>query len=227
MQQANIDILQEMDPAQIFSLTGDTKVQEVIGRLKFMSKIRHGEKINVRDLFVRDNDSVMQRFLRTFKNVTTYISASEIVESKEATLTFIQGTVNEAITLIAVYHRDHDEFKQSIANIIVENLEASKAGIRNLIATYQSDRKFISEVEAVIQTLEVRILSMKKKGYMPGLTEESFMPAVDDFMDTLRGPILFSSPASSPASSPVAAEAEAESESDDDPILLHESSEEE
>ena len=103
MQEAYIDIYQEMDPAQIFSLTGDTKVQEVIGRLKFMAKIRHGEKINIRDLFVRDNDSVMQRFLRTFRNVTTFLSSSEIVESKEATLSFIQSTVNDAITSVICF----------------------------------------------------------------------------------------------------------------------------
>ena len=154
----NVDIIQEMDPAQIFSMTGDSKVQQVIGRLKFMAKIKHGEKINVRELFVRDNDSVLQRMMRTLRNASTYLSSSEIVESKDATLTFIQDTVNDAITLIA-------------------NLELSKTGIRNLIATYQSDRKFISEAEAVIQTLEARIKSMKNKGYMNGITDLSFMPS--------------------------------------------------
>lgn len=174
----NVDILQEMDPAQIFSMTGDAKVQEVIGRLKFMSKILHGEKINVRELFVRDNDSVMQRLLRTMRNVGTFLSASDSAESKQATLDFIQDTVNSAITLIAIYRRDNDDFKKNIADIIVNNLEQSKVGIRNLISTYQSDRKFISEAEAVIQTLEVRINSMRQKGYMPGISDASFMPAI-------------------------------------------------
>lgn len=181
--ESNIDILQEMDPAQVFSLTGDTKVQEVVGKLKFMAKIQHGEKINVQELFVRDNDSVTQRFLRTVKNWATYLSSSETVESKDSTLAFIQDTVNNAITLIALYERDHDEFKQNIANIIVNNLELSKTGIRNLISTYQSDRKFISEAEAVIQTLEARITSMKSKGYMPGISSESFMPNVIESSD--------------------------------------------
>jgi hypothetical protein len=162
-----------MDPAQVFSLTGDIKVQEVIGRLKFLAKIRHGEKINVRELFVRDNDSVAQRFLRTLHNWTTYLSASQTVESKEATLAFINETVNNAITLIAVYRKDADEFKQNIADIIINNLESSKAGISNLISTYKGDRRFISEAEAGIQTLEARIKSMK----MPGMTNRSFMPS--------------------------------------------------
>ena len=168
----NIGIIQEMDTAQKFSMTGDDKVQQVIGRLKFLSKIEHGEKINVRELFVRDNDSVLQRVLRTIRNATTYLSASDIVESKDSTLTFIQDTVNEAITLIAIYRNDKDEFAQSIAVIIIENLEASKIGIQNLIDTYKTDRKFIAQVETVIQTLEARIKSMK----LPGVTDVSFMP---------------------------------------------------
>lgn len=168
----NIGIIQEMDTAQKFSMTGDDKVQQVIGRLKFLSKIEHGEKINVRELFVRDNDSVLQRVLRTIRNATTYLSASDIVESKDSTLTFIQDTVNEAITLIGFYRNDKDEFAQSIAVIIIENLEASKIGIQNLIDTYKTDRKFIAQVETVIQTLEARIKSMK----LPGVTDVSFMP---------------------------------------------------
>ena len=174
----NVDILQEMDPAQIFSLTGDATVQEVIGKLKFMSKIQKGEKINVRQLFVRDNDSDIQRLLRTVRNFGAYLLASDVVESKKATLTFIQETVNSAITLIAIYRRDNDDFKKSIADIIVNNLEESKIGIRNLISTYQKDRKFISEAEAVIQTVEARIRSMRDKGYMPGITDASFMPEI-------------------------------------------------
>ncbi len=170
-----------MDSAQLFSLTGDTKVQEIIGRLKFMSKIRPGEKINVRELFARDNDSMLQRLLRTIKNVGTYLSSSDIVESKDATLAFIQENLDRAITLIAVYSCDKDDkFKQTIASIIVQNLENSKGGIRHSIATYQNDRKFISEAEAVIETLEVRINSLKSKGYMSELSDVSFMPETDE-----------------------------------------------
>lgn len=171
----DIDILQRMDAEQIFSLTNNTKVHEVIGKLKFLAKIKLGEKINVKDLFVRDNDSITQRFLRTVRNWTTYFSASDTVESKEATLAFIQDTVNTALTLIAVYQSESDKYKKNLAELITKNLEESKNGIRNLISTYQNDRRFISEAEAVIQTLEVRIVSMKIKG----LTDSSFMPNID------------------------------------------------
>ncbi len=107
----------------------------------------------------------------------------KIVESRDATLSFIQDTVDNAITLIIVYRQERDEFKQNIADIIVNNLEASKCGIRNMITTYQSDRKFISEAEAVIQTLEARITSMKTRGIVSGMSDVSFMPPIADADD--------------------------------------------
>lgn len=169
-----------MESAQLFSLTSDTTVQRNIGALRFLAKVKRGEKINSRDLFIRDNDSIFQRFMRTLRNATAYMSSGEIVESKEATLSFIQNVVDESITLIAVHRQDPgDDFKQRIADIIGENLESSKNGIWKLIETYGHDRKFISDAEAVLLTLDARVASMAKKGYMRGLTSASFMPKLD------------------------------------------------
>lgn len=172
----NIELIQGMKPAQIFSLTGDQRVQNVIGRLKFISKIQDGEKINIKDLFVRDNDSVFQRLLRSIKNYSTYISGSDIVESKEATLEFIQEAVNDAITLISLYREGNITFNTQIADIIVKNLEEAKGGIHNSIRTYRYDRRFISHAEAVMQTLEARIKNLRDNGLMNDISETPFMP---------------------------------------------------
>ena len=117
------------------SIKGDVKIQDIISRLKFLSKIKPGEKINIKDFYVRDNDQLLQRFLRTIQNFSTILSSSEVVESKEATLFFIQTTVNNAISIINTYQQTNDEFKQHIASIIIENLEESKGGVGNLIMT--------------------------------------------------------------------------------------------
>lgn len=168
-----------METAQTFTIIGDKKVQETLSKLKFISKLQQGEKVNVKDLFIRDNDSIVQRILRTFKNYSTYISGSTIVESKEATLLFIQESVNEAITLITLYSANNAEpFQKHIAEIITQNLDISKQGIRNSIDTYKQDRKFMSEAEAVIQTLEARIKNLKEKGYMQSLTDTPMMSSV-------------------------------------------------
>lgn len=179
MTEGNLAYIQDMDPAQVFSLTGDRRIQSVISKLRFLAKVQMGEKMNTRELFVRDNDSVLQRIVRTVRNYTTWASGSDIVESKEATLNFIENSIDEAITLIAFYRRTDEPFNQRIADIIAKNLEESKDGIHESIKTYKSDRKFISSAESIMQTLEARVDSLRTKGYMMCMTDKPFMPPIN------------------------------------------------
>jgi len=165
----------DMDQSQIFSLTDDKHVQHVVSKLIFLSKIQKGEKINIKDLFVRDNDSVLQRLFRSLRNYSTYMSGSDIVESKEATLEFIDLTVNAAITLILSYSKSTNEFHKRIIAIITEHLEQAKKGINNSINTYSNDRRFISQAIAVIKTLEARLESLQRKIELTGLTNTPLM----------------------------------------------------
>lgn len=169
-----------MESAQIYSLISDTAVQRNLSALRFLSRIKRNEKINTRELFVRDNDNVLQRVLRTIKNFTIYVSTGEVGESKELTLEYIRTIIDESINLIAGYNAEGDEFKRSIADIISKNLESSKRGIHHLIETYSSDRKFIAEAEAVLLTLDARVSSMIKRGYITSVSEISFMPVLNE-----------------------------------------------
>jgi len=150
-----------MDTAQNFSLTGnDRPIEEIITKLKFLSKIRAGEKLNVKAMFVRDNSSVYQRFLRTL--------ALE-GESKDETLTFIKTIINEAVDLICVYRRNSNAFNQNIAALIIENLESAKEGLCSLSETYAYDNLFVSRIEAVMATLDARIRSLGSGAEVPTL----------------------------------------------------------
>ena len=139
-----------------------------------MAKIKRGEKVNVKELFVRDNSSIWQRIARTLRNMSTSISHSEVVESKEATLAFIEIVIGDAITMIYAYRKESDEFKQGIADIIVGNLERSKPGVANLAETYKGERKFISDMEATLQTLDASLLALKRNGLATGLSDKGF-----------------------------------------------------
>lgn len=142
--------------ARVFSLTGnDAPVEGIITKLKFISKIKSGEKINVRRLFVRDDKSPYQRLMRTVNDLTVR------GESKSETLEFIKFVIDDAINLICVYKSDpNDAFKMRIADMIVQNLNESKQGLSALTGTYSGDILFVSQIEAVMQTLDARISSL-------------------------------------------------------------------
>lgn len=176
--------LDDIDNEHSLLYSRDRQVLEIISKLKFLSKIRLGEKLNVKEMFVRDNDSLTQRVLRTIRNTTAYLGGAEPVESKEATLKFVQQIINGAISMIAAFNKQHNDINQRYIKMLTENIEKSKEGIRNLIATYQGDRKFISEAEATMQTLQAKIQSLEQKGYVQGLTASSFMPDLDELSTT-------------------------------------------
>ncbi len=140
--------------AKTFSLTGgDIPVENVITKLKFLSKVKPGEKINVKRLFVRADPDTdwYQWFLRS---CTTIVAGGE---SKEETHDFIKFIYNETIDLICVYNTEPtDAFKQSIAMMLVKNLQASKPGIESLKLTYAGD-KFESQIDAIVETTEARL----------------------------------------------------------------------
>lgn len=177
---------------QLFSKVGlEQPIKDIISKLLFISKINVGEKLNVRDYFVRDNNSVSQRLIRTVKNWTSQDSG----EYKKDTLKFLQGTITEALELIFIYYpkkldfsgtgaesrnrtirssasdlnpdgfQSDDrkkimEFNKSIALLIIKNIEESKKGMDNLKQTYTYDRNFCSDLQALIQTLEIKLNSI-------------------------------------------------------------------
>lgn len=149
--------------AKTFSLIGnDIPVENVITKLKFLSKVKPGEKINVKHLFTRSTNSDdwyqnwYHKFLRT---ITTIISGGE---SKEETREFVKFIYDEAINLICAYNSElYDEFKKSIIELIVENLNSSKDGINALKETYKDDSRFISQIDTIVETMEVRLKSVR------------------------------------------------------------------
>lgn len=164
--------------AKTFSLTGgDIPVENVVTKLKFLSNVKPGEKINVRQLFVRDDTDWYQRFVRTMKNIIPKLFNPTMPltngESKAETLEFIKFIYNEAIDLICVYNDPRDKFKQDISNMIIENINRSKTGINSLIHTYSEDIKFKSQIGAIVETLDARLSSVRDLGYTMALSQES------------------------------------------------------
>ena len=66
--------------------------QDIITHLKFIGRVRQGEKINVKHLFVQP-DGLSTRISRTFINI----------DSRNNTLSFINNTVKKAVDFINLY----------------------------------------------------------------------------------------------------------------------------
>lgn len=146
----------EKDIIKNFSISGkEESLERMISILKFIAKIREGERINVKTMTISQSD-IPSRVYRTF------ISR----ETRSETLDFIKNAINKAIDMVYYYltleDKNEGNFHHDVAKIIIENLINAKKGMLNLTVTYQDDRKFVTDIESIVETMEIKIQGKNK-----------------------------------------------------------------
>jgi hypothetical protein len=147
----------QLEPQSIRTFITDGSehsTQNIISKLKFISKIKEGEKVDIQSCQVVDAEYWPSRIYRT-------VLARG--ESRNTTLDFIKMTIGEAFELCSKYFKIDQDFYQQIANTIAKSIQESKAGLKNLSKTYKDDRLFVSKVEALLTTLDTEIEDMMKQ----------------------------------------------------------------
>lgn len=136
-----------------FNIGGKTyDVQQLLSKLRFLSKIKKNEKLQVDGLSVV-KDTWITSVLRTF-----FYTA----ECREKALAFIKDTCNGALITIEVFFTSNNPFHREIGNMIVSTLNEAQAGIITYVETYKDDRMFISDVESFLNILRARINNLEK-----------------------------------------------------------------
>jgi hypothetical protein len=120
--------------------------KDMISKLKFISKVQEGEKINVRGLFIQQ-DGITTRLSRTFYNL----------DNRGNTLNFVENTVKRCFEIISLYKRSENESERQICLSILDDLTKSKIGIINLMKTYEHDIMFISRMETLLDEIDTQI----------------------------------------------------------------------
>jgi hypothetical protein len=121
--------------------------KEVISRLKFISRINGGEKINVRYMYVQQDD-ITTRISRTLYHK----------DNRNNALSFIKDTIDRSFEIIKTYKDSKQESKRVLCQHILSDIKEAKKGILNLKETYIEDVMFCCRIDVVIQDMEARIL---------------------------------------------------------------------
>ena len=129
--------------------------EEIISKLKFLSKVQKCEKINVNGLFVQ-LDGLKTTVSRTIWNP----------DSRQNTLTFIESTINKSCTLIDLYLRSEKSSEVQMGKNILKDLNDSKVGIANLKHTYSDDVMFCSKIDTFLQIIDAKIIELQGKYYI-------------------------------------------------------------
>lgn len=147
-------------------------VQEVVSKLKFFSKIKKGERLNVKDLSVT-KDNVVSRAIRAW-----YAKGDEgeYIESREISLEFVQSVCDEALRLARKILHEQNYTQREMWKMLIESLKDAQFGISNFLGTYSDDRMYISKVETFIDLLKAQIREMEgDKGKIDALENKKKM----------------------------------------------------
>lgn len=150
----------EKDLLKNFSISGkEESLERILSTLKFIAKIREGEKIDVKTMSIVRPDFPSRAY-------RTFISR----ESRNETFEFIKTSINKAIDMVYYYlsmdrksdrnssdKNTKDNFHRDVAKVIITNIVEAKKGLYNLTVTYEEDRKFVTDIETVMETLEIKI----------------------------------------------------------------------
>ena len=136
--------------------------EELISKLKFLSKIQKGEKMNVGGMFMQ---------LDCFK--TTVSRTIWNVDSRQNTLTFIEKVLNNSTELIELFLNSTQHAQYVMASNIMKDLESSKDGIRNLKITYNNDVMFCSKIDTFIQWVDAKLIEIRAKYHSSLNTDET------------------------------------------------------
>jgi len=125
----------------------ERSVQDVVSKLKFISKIKEGDIIDVATL------TISQRSLATSLH-RTFVARSE---SREVTLNFFRESINSAFDLADEYLKKEEKFPHKIGLMIINALETCPEGLNEHIKTYSDARMHVAKVETLISTIKVKL----------------------------------------------------------------------
>lgn len=127
--------------------------KDVITRLKFVSKIQPGEKINTKHYLSIVSNDWLTALLRTFYNF----------DSRAQSVSFISDTINMAFNMIEKVKMANDGSGDNhlqtdgLINLF-KDLAQTKVGITNLIKTYKTDKIIVCQLETVIENIDLFLL---------------------------------------------------------------------
>jgi hypothetical protein len=126
--------------------------QEIISRLKFIGKLKKGEKINTRHMYVQP-DGLGTSLSRTFINQ----------DNRGNALNFCQETVTRSFELLITFERSDKNTEQVLFGHLLQDLQHATVGLNNLKFTYISDTKFCCDMDTLLQSITSRLSNYEIK----------------------------------------------------------------
>lgn len=126
--------------------------QEIMSRLKLIGKLKKGEKLNTKYLYVQPNG-----FGTSLSRTFFY------QDNRGNALNFCQEAVERAFDLLNSYKISRLSSERALVNVIITDLQQSMTGITNLKSTYISDVKFTCDMDTLLEDITAKLEEFTRK----------------------------------------------------------------
>lgn len=131
-------------------------IQDAISKLRFLSKVKKGERLNVGELTVVGT-TWYDKLWRAWSTMGESKDASEIKESRRKSLGFIKELYDTSLRLAKSIIEEGSSYYTDLWNMLLKSMKDAQPGILNLMNYYESDRLYISEAETFMDVLNAKI----------------------------------------------------------------------
>lgn len=135
--------------------------EDIIPKLKFISRLNKGDKINVKNLYIQPNNFI-NKISRSFIHV----------DDRTNTLFFVNNTIKKGFELFLQHIENKNSFDHILCQNILVDLKNSINGLLNLKETYGDDIMFICKIDALIEEIEARLIEIENKYNMSSTKKE-------------------------------------------------------
>ena len=142
------------------------KNKHVLSCLKFIANIKVNEKINLRYLSLQE-DGFFTQILRTLNQ-----------DNRHKTLVFIDETIHKAFELIKCYENSKLTSEKIMCDNLILDLKSSREGIENLKKTYNTDLKFVCDLNCLLEFINANLLELSPR--LPILSSPPNNNTIDD-----------------------------------------------
>jgi hypothetical protein len=138
--------------------------QDIISRLRFLSKIKKGERLNVGELSVVGT-TWFDKLQRAWTSMGANADLGEIREGRKKSLIFITELYDSGLKLAKSMISESSSYNTDIWDMLLRSMKEAQPGIMNLMNYYESDRLYISEVETFMDVLNARIHDLEMERF--------------------------------------------------------------
>lgn len=134
---------------------------DVIPRLKFISRLKKGDKINVKNLYIQPNN-FYNRIDRSFFNI----------DDRSNTLLFVQNTVKKGFDLFYQHISNSNPYDKILCLNLLSDIRNTRIGLLNLKETYIDDVMFVCKIDALIEETDAKLADIESKDSIDGNGKE-------------------------------------------------------